>query len=170
MILSHKKIIHKFHIIENKYFSDPSFQISKNHLYSLIWNTKYNSPKFKISGFLFNSILLILSIITIFVCKIKKIKIANYFIVHKNTNGAYDFRSEYILKDYKFKNSLNIIRCSTFRDSLKAYFKYPNVIFYLSIDYFNNFFLFKKGSIKERYIVLHQKEKKNYKTIRNTLY
>ena len=166
MMFSHKKIISKFNRLENKYFSDSSFQISKNHLHLLIWNTKYNSSNFKISGFLSNSILLILSIITIFVCKIKKIKIANYFIVHKNKNGSYDFRSDYILKNYNFKNSLNIIRCSTFIDSLKAYFKYPNVIFYLSIDYFNSSFSFKKGSIKEHYIVLHQKEKKNYKFIK----
>ncbi len=166
MMFSHRKIIKKFNSLENKYFSDSSFEISKNHLHLLIWNTRYKNSNFSISGFISNLILLVLSFITILSCKLKGIKLANYFIVHKGKNGFYDFRSNYILNNHNFNNSINIIRCSTFIDSLKAYIKYPNVIFYLSIDYFNSSFLSKNNTILNHYKNLHEKEKKNYDFIK----
>ena len=134
-MLSHKKIINKFNQLEVKYYSDKNFEISKNQLHLLIWNKKFIFPKFTFSGFISNLILLILSYVSIILCKIKKINIANYFIVHRGKNGQYDFRSDYILRNHNFKKSLNIIRCQSFFDSLRSYLLYPNVIFYLPIDF-----------------------------------
>jgi len=165
-MLSHKKIINKFNQLEVKYYSDENFEISKNQLHLLIWNKKFIFPKFTFSGFIANSILLILSYVSIILCKIKKINIANYFIVHRGKSGRYDFRSDYILKNHNFKKSLNIIRCTSFLDSLKSYLLYPNVIFYLPIDYFNSSFFYKKSTLKNNYEMLHEKEKKNYQHIK----
>lgn len=165
-MLSHKKIISKFNQLEKKYYYDKSFEISKNHLHSLIWNKNFIFPKFTLLSFLTNSILFILSIISIFLCKIKNISVANYFIVHRNKRGLYDFRSDYVLKEYDFRKSLNIIRCPSFIDSIKSYFIYPNVIFFLSIDYFNSSFFYRKKNLRDNYEILHKKEKKNFNQIK----
>lgn len=165
-MITHKKILIKFNELEAKYFNHKKFEISKNQLHNLILNKKFNFIKFTITGFLANSILIFLSLISIFFCKLKKIKLANYFIVHPGQKGAFDFRSKYILQNYNFNKSLNIIRCASFFDSLKAYILFPNAIFYLSFDYFNNSFFYKKSSLKNNYKILHEKEKKNYKTVK----
>ena len=44
--------------------------------------------------------------------------------------------------------------------------KYPNVIFYLSIDYFNKIFCKNKYSLIKNYKVLHEIEIKNYQDIK----
>ncbi len=165
-MLSHKKIISRFNQLEKKYYYDKSFEISKNHLHLLIWNKNFVLPKFKLLRFLSNSILYILSIISIYICKIKKISVANYFIVHKNKKGLYDFRSDYVLKEYDFRKSLNIIRCPSFIDSIKSYLIYPNVIFFLSIDYFNTPFFSRNKNLRTTYEILHKKEKKNFYQIK----
>ena len=165
-MITHKKILIKFNELEAKYFNHKKFEISKNQLHYLILNKKFNFIKFTIIGLLTNSVLIFLSLISIFFCKLKKIKLANYFIVHPGQNGTFDFRSKYILQNYNFNKSLNIIRCASFFDSLKAYILFPNVIFYLSFDYFNNSFFYKKSSLKNDYKTLHDKEEKNYKVIK----
>jgi hypothetical protein len=169
-MISHKKFLRRFYLIEKKYYTNKRFDISKNYLHSLIINKVNFFPKFSYLRFFCNLILLILSYISIFLCKFKKISVANYFIVHKKSNGKYDFRSEYVLKNYNFKKSLNIVRCASFIDSLKSYFNYPNVIFFLSIDYFNNPFFYKKSSLRKNYIMLHEKEEKNYNQIKKIFY
>ena len=165
-MISHKKILIRFNKIEKKYFSDPCYNISKNYLHYLLLNQNFSFIRFTISGYITNLILLLLSLISILLSKIKNISHANYFIVHRDQKGKYDFRSNYILDNYKFKNSLNIVRCISFFDSIKVYFRYPNVIFYLSFDYFNNFFSYNKSSLIEDYKVLHEKEIRNYKDIK----
>ena len=165
-MISHKKLLIRFNKIEKKYFSDPHYNISKNYLHYLLLNKNFNFIRFTLSGYITNLILLLLSFISILSSKIKNISHANYFIVHKGQMGKYDFRSNYILDNYEFKKSLNIVRCVSFFDSIKVYFKYPNVIFYLSFDYFNNFFSYNKYSLIEDYKVLHKKEIKNYQDIK----
>ena len=147
-MLTHKKIISRFNQLEKKYYYDKCFNISKNHLHSLIWNKNFVFPKFTLLRFFANSILYLLSAISIYLCKIKKISVANYFIVHKSKKGLYDFRSDYVLREHDFRKSLNIIRCPSFIDSIKSYLIYPNVIFFLSIDYFNTPFFYKKKKFK----------------------
>lgn len=169
-MLSHKKIISRFNQLEKKYYYDKSFEISKNHLHLLIWNKNFVLPKFTLLRFLSNSILYILSIISIYICKIKKISVANYFIVHKNKKGLYDFRSDYVLKEYDFRKSLNIIRCPSFIDSIKSYLIYPNVIFFLSIDFFNTPFFSRNKNLRTTYEILHKKEKKNFYQIKKIFY
>src|SRR6056300_1654230 len=139
-MISHKKILIRFNKIEKKYFSDSNYNISKNYLYNLLLDKNFGFIRFTVSGYILNLILLFLSLISILSSKIKNISHANYFVVHRGQNGKYDFRSNYILDNYEFKKSLNIVRCVSFSDSIKFYFKYPNVIFYLSIDYFNKIF------------------------------
>tara|TARA_X000000950_G_scaffold286617_1_gene396094 strand:- start:16520 stop:17785 length:1266 start_codon:yes stop_codon:yes gene_type:complete len=165
-MLSHKKIINRFNQLEKKYYNDKSFEISKNHLHALIWNKNFVFPKFTLLRFITNSILFILSKISIYLCKIKKISVANYFIVHKNKKGLYDFRSDYVLKEYDFRKSLNIIRCPSFIDSIKSYIIYPNAVFFLSFDYFNSPFFYRKKNLKNNYKILHEKEKKNFNQIK----
>ena len=165
-MLSHKKIINRFNQLEKKYYYDKSFEISKNHLHALIWNKNFVFPKFTLLRFITNSILFILSKISIYLCKIKKISVANYFIVHKNKKGLYDFRSDYVLKEYDFRKSLNIIRCPSFIDSIKSYIIYPNAVFFLSFDYFNSPFFYRKKNLKNNYKILHEKEKKNFNQIK----
>ena len=133
-------------------------------------NKNFVLPKFTLSRFLSNSILYILSIISIYICKIKKISVANYFIVHKNKKGLYDFRSDYVLKEYDFRKSLNIIRCPSFIDSIKSYLIYPNVIFFLSIDYFNTPFFSRNKNLRTTYEILHKKKKKNFYQIKKIFY
>ena len=169
-MLSHKKIISRFNQLEKKYYYDKSFEISKNHLHLLIWNKNFVLPKFTLLRFLSNSILYILSIISIYICKIKKISVANYFIVHKNKKGLYDFRSDYVLKEYDFRKSLNIIRCPSFIDSIKSYLIYPNVIFFLPIDFFNTPFFSRNKNLRTTYEILHKKEKKNFYQIKKIFY
>ena len=169
-MLSHKKIINRFNQLEKKYYNDKSFEISKNHLHLLIWNKNFVLPKFTLLRFLSNSILYILSIISIYICKIKKISVANYFIVHKNKKGLYDFRSDYVLKEYDFRKSLNIIRCPSFIDSIKSYLIYPNVIFFLPIDFFNTPFFSRNKNLRTTYEILHKKEKKNFYQIKKIFY
>lgn len=165
-MLSHKKIINRFNQLEKKYYNDKSFEISKNHLHTLIWNKNFVFPKFTLLRFITNSILFILSKISIYLCRIKKISVANYFIVHKNKKGLYDFRSDYVLKEYDFRKSLNIIRCPSFIDSIKSYIIYPNAVFFLSFDYFNSPFFYRKKNLKNNYKILHEKEKKNFNQIK----
>ena len=165
-MLSHKKIINRFNQLEKKYYNDKSFEISKNHLHALIWNKNFVFPKFTLLRFITNSILFILSKISIYLCRIKKISVANYFIVHKNKKGLYDFRSDYVLKEYDFRKSLNIIRCPSFIDSIKSYIIYPNAVFFLSFDYFNSPFFYRKKNLKNNYKILHEKEKKNFNQIK----
>lgn len=169
-MLSHKKIINRFNQLEKKYYNDKSFEISKNHLHALIWNKNFVFPKFTLLRFITNSILFILSKISIYLCKIKKISVANYFIVHKNKKGLYDFRSDYVLKEYDFRKSLNIIRCPSFIDSIKSYLIYPNVIFFLSIDFFNTPFFSRNKNLRTTYEILHKKEKKNFYQIKKIFY
>ena len=165
-MLSHKKIINRFNQLEKKYYNDKSFEISKNHLHTLIWNKNFVFPKFTLLRFITYSILFVLSKISIYLCKIKKISVANYFIVHKNKKGLYDFRSDYVLKEYDFRKSLNIIRCPSFIDSIKSYIIYPNAVFFLSFDYFNSPFFYRKKNLKNNYKILHEKEKKNFNQIK----
>ena len=156
----HKKILHKFNKIEKKF--DDEYIISKNNLYNLILNKKFTYQKISIISFIKNLILIVLSLITIFLCKIKGIKIANYFIVHKNSNN-YDNRSKYILDNFNLKKSINIVRCQNLKESLRFYLFFPNVIFFMPIDYFNTFFLLKKKPLLENYKVIHKKELRNLK-------
>tara|TARA_B100000989_G_scaffold255644_1_gene204600 strand:+ start:3582 stop:4862 length:1281 start_codon:yes stop_codon:yes gene_type:complete len=165
-MIIHKKLLNQFYKIEKKFFNDPSYNISKNYLHTLLLNKNFNFIRISFLGLILNFILLSLSLFTIFLCKIKRIKHANYFIVHRGQKGKFDFRSNFILENYEFKKSLNIIRCSSFLDSLKAYFTYPNVIFYLSFDYFHNDFFYTKSSLIKNYKILHKKEKKNYQMIK----
>ena len=65
-MITHKKILIKFNELEAKYFNHKKFEISKNQLHNLILNKKFNFIKFTITGFLANSILIFLSLISIF--------------------------------------------------------------------------------------------------------
>lgn len=83
-----------------------------------------------------HSILLILSIISLIKCKIFKLKTATYSISLPSSNGQMDFRGKYITDLMNPNKNLNIVRSTNFLNSIKYYFKNPNVIFFLSFKYF----------------------------------
>ena len=151
----YSNFLNKYNKLSKKY--DKEYDISKNFLFELIYNKNLIYRSY-LKGFLANLILFCLSQLSIITCKIKKIKIANYFIVFKNSNGEYDFRSKYILKHVDLKKTINIIRCTSFKDSIKAYIKYPNVIFYFAISYFEKpfFDLNKKNIWKNMKLSINQ--------------
>ena len=157
--------LNRYNKISKKY--DKEFDISKNFLFDLICrkNLFYRSY---FSGFLTNLILFCLSEISIILCKFKGIKVANYFIIFKDSNGEIDFRSKYILDYINLKKTINIVRCASFKDSIKAYIKYPNVIFYLSISYFKKpFFDLNNKNYLEQYQIIHESELKIYQKFKN---
>ena len=129
-MISHKKLLIRFNKIEKNIFLILIIIFQKIIYIIYYWNQNFNFIRFTLSGYITNLILLLLSFISILSSKIKNISHANYFIVHKGQKGKYDFRSNYILDNYEFKKSLNIVRCTSFFDSIKVYYKYPNVIFY----------------------------------------
>ena len=81
-------------------------------------------------------ILLALSFISIVKCKIFGVKSCTYSISLPNSNGELDFRGKYITDFIDLKKNLNVVRSTSFINSIKFYFKNPNVIFFLSIKYF----------------------------------
>ena len=140
------KIVKTFKKYDNKFGDE--FDISKNELFLLIRKRKQaRSNNFSFKEFFVHFILIILSFLSILISKFKKIKTANYFNVLRNSGGKIDFRSKYIVDNFNLSKSLNIVRSVSFIDSLKAYLKYPNVIFYLAFDYFK-FLLMKKTKHK----------------------
>ena len=155
----HKKILLRFNRLEKKYGKE--FSISKNQLHLLIQNKIISEKKFTLIGFFSNLILLFLSLVSIFFCRFNNIKIANYFIVQSNSPENYDNRSKYVLENFNFKKSMNIVRCKSFVESLRTFFYFPNVVFYMPFDYFNNFFI-KRDNKNKIYESLHKKEMKNF--------
>ena len=165
----HKEVLKKFDKISKEFGEE--YNISKNQLHQLILNQKKSVIyKSSFSSFLLNSILLLLSFISILKCKLKRVRVANYFIVFKNAKGNYDFRSKYILDNFDFKKSINIIRSHSFKDSLLAYLKYPNVLFYNSFVYFNNFSTIATGNVVAQYKVIHKTELKVFKSFKEIFY
>jgi hypothetical protein len=110
-----------------------------------------------------NLILLFLSFITIVKCKIFNVKIANYMIVHNGQLGKFDNRAKYILENVNLKKNINIIRCTKFKDSIFAYLRYPNVILYFPLVFFNEpRFQRNFSTIKNYYNFRHKVEILNY--------
>lgn len=81
-----------------------------------------------------------LSIITIFKLKFKGVQQANYYIFNLIEKDCIDSRSINFKDKIRLNNSLNLIRVYGLKNSLIAYFKIPNVIFY-------NYFFYKNYSL-----------------------
>jgi len=117
-----------------KYFRNKS--TSRYNILSNFVNKKNFTKKIYLTEFLIHLFLLFLSFISIAKCKIIKVTICNYIISLPKSKGEMDFRGKYITDNLKFKKSINLIRSTDFINSIYCYIKTPNVIFYLSVQYF----------------------------------
>ena len=132
----------KYNYIRKKYFIGQNYNISSFELFELILTKKINKPKFNFFEFFTNLITLILSLITIFKCKLLRLNKINYYIVFNNNLS--DPRSNNINSIFKSDKNINIIKTSGLGLSLLVYFKINNVILHESIVYFSRFFVIEK--------------------------
>ncbi len=145
----------KYNYIRKKYFIGQNYNISSFELFELILTKKINKPKFNFFEFFTNLITLILSLITIFKCKLLRLNKINYYIVFNNNLS--DPRSNNINSIFKSDKNINIIKTSGLGLSLLVYFKINNVILHESIVYFSRFFVIeKKFTLKEKFKNIHK--------------
>lgn len=86
---------------------------------------------------LFNVLILILSIITIIKGIFTSKKNSRYFIINNNSD-LIDERSSVYCDQEKLKNSLNFVRSTNTKISIRAYLKFKNIIFINSFEYFSD--------------------------------
>ena len=84
---------------------------------------------------IFNILILILSLFTIIKGIFVSKKNSRYFIIN-NEKNLIDERSLVYCDKKKLKDSINFVRSTRTQISLRAYFKFPNIIFINSIEYF----------------------------------
>lgn len=112
------------------------WNISKNDFQVLLTNKKkFHIKKINLEFFI-HLFLCLLSILSILKCKIFKIKISNYLISLKSSEGEIDYRSKYIINNFNLHKSINFVRSINFKNSIRFYIKQPNVVFFYSIEYF----------------------------------
>lgn len=75
-------------------------------------------------------ILVFLSLLTIIKCLIFNKKRAHYFIMKSKNGDLIDQRSMTYIDEKNINNSLNLVRSDNFKNSLRLYIKYKNVIFF----------------------------------------
>jgi hypothetical protein len=120
-------------------FLPKKFNISKNIYYEvLVYKKKFAKKKYFNLEFFYHLFLILLSTITILKCKIFKINVCNYIISLKGSDGEIDFRSKYIINNLDLHKCINFVRSANFISSIKFYIKQPNVVFFLSIEYFGS--------------------------------
>ena len=84
----------------------------------------------KLIQFLKSTVLVFLSTITFIKLIFLKNKTGLFFILNENENSIIDRRSKVYLDKININNSVNFVRSQGFILSLRAYFKYKNIIFY----------------------------------------
>ena len=143
----------KFCILKKKYYFTDLYNISAHYLFELCLDRNYKLKKnFKI--FFFHLLLIILTIASIVIAKLKRINKINYFIAYQS---AEDPRSSWILNQLVLKNYIHIVRVNSLSIALKVLFKYKIVIFHQSISYFSHFFIKKKySSLRKKYQIFHK--------------
>jgi hypothetical protein len=93
----------------------------------------FNYISFKI--FTLDLILVFLSIINILISYYKKKNnTVHYWIIPNNENNYRDFRSEFFFSILKDKNTISLVKSSSFTKSIKCFFIFPNIIFYQSLN------------------------------------
>jgi hypothetical protein len=113
------------------------FNISKNIYHEILaYKKKFSKKKYFNFEFFCHLFLCFLSTITILKCKILRINVCNYIISLKGSDGEIDFRSKYIVNNLDLRKCVNFVRSVNFINSIKFYIKQPNVVFFLSIEYF----------------------------------
>lgn len=90
----------------------------------------FNHISFKI--FILDLILVFLSTINIIISYYKKKNTVHYWIIPNDKNNYRDFRSEFFFSIIKNKNSISLVKSSSFKKSIKYFFIFPNIIFYQS--------------------------------------
>jgi hypothetical protein len=153
-----KQTYKKLKILSKSVYANKIYEISFHEFFfallnkNIIIHKKYN----RFLSFTANSILFFLSYITICKSKIFSIKKVNYFIA--TNSKSIDIRSKNILNMLDDNQYINIVRTKNFKDSIKIYFNFKNIIF------FNSLFIFYKSKKKNNseYSVLENIHSKNF--------
>lgn len=112
---------------------------------------------FKLNMKFYKFLILLLSIFNIFKLKIKKVEIANYFIIESGSS-LIDKRSAPYIRGINLNYTLNIIRQSTLsKDFLLLMLKIPNSLSFNLIQDFENKY-FKNSLMKKIFIFLNIKK------------
>ena len=83
----------------------------------------------------------LLSVITFFRLKLKKINQANYYIFNLHETDYLDSRSKGFKEDLRLNNSLNLVRVYGLRNCFIAYLNIPNIVFYNYLFFRNSFLI-----------------------------
>lgn len=109
-----------------------NLDISKQILFENIHSNKNFSPS--LGQLIASLFLLLLSIIGIFISKIRRLKKIHYFILPINSNFPYnDKRSEQIFSKIKKTQTVNLVKSISLRKSLLFFLRHPNTIFFYSL-------------------------------------
>tara|TARA_B100001057_G_scaffold472930_1_gene536756 strand:- start:6413 stop:7675 length:1263 start_codon:yes stop_codon:yes gene_type:complete len=136
----YKNNLINYEILRKKKYKDKRFDINSYDFFDYLFEKRKNfTEKFYKPNFFLHFLLTILTLITIFKAKISGINKAHYFVVANNLNV---FRSQNIIDKIKNKKVLNIIRVNSFLTALKVFFKYDNVIYHNSLNFFSKIFFF----------------------------
>ena len=146
--LNNAKILEK---VRKKFFLEEDF-IYRYHYFEFLKN-KHNI-NFNINFFFKNLLLVLLSLLNLL---IKKKLNKSYYFIFRNINEKVDPRCKVYFNEMTLNSSLNFIRCDNFKQCIKLYIKYPNLVFLQSFYYFfyliNYFFYLKK---KDKFLI-HKK-------------
>jgi len=143
----------KFCYLKKKYYFSDLDSISAHYLFELCLDRSYKLKK-NLKIFFFHLILILLSIASIVIAKLRKINKINYFISYQN---ATDPRSIWVLKELDLSNYVHIVRVNSLLIALKVFLKFKIVIFHQSISYFSHLFINKKYlSLRKKYEIFHK--------------
>jgi hypothetical protein len=148
-----RKAYIKFNYLKKKYYFSDLHNVSAHYLFELCLDRNYKLKKnFKI--FFFHLLLILVTIASIIIAKIRGINKINYFIAYQS---ATDPRSIWALKELNLKKYIHVVRVNSLAVALKVLFKYKIVIFHQSISYFSHFFIPNKYStLKKKYNMFYK--------------
>jgi len=139
---TYKNILINYEELRKKKYKDKKFDINSYDFFEHLFEKKkhFTENIYRLDFFL-HILFAILTFLTILKSKILNINKAHYFIVSKNLSV---FRSQSIIKKIKNEKVINIIRTNSFLTAFKVFFKYENVIFHNSINFFSKIFFYNK--------------------------
>ena len=115
-----RKAYIKFNYLKKKYYFSDLHNVSAHYLFELCLDRNYKLKKnFKI--FFFHLLLILVTIASIIIAKIRGINKINYFIAYQS---ATDPRSIWALKELNLKKYIHVVRVNSLAVALKVLFKY----------------------------------------------
>ncbi len=139
---TYKNILINYEDLRKKKYKDKKFDINSFDFFEyLVEKKKHFREKIYRPNFFSHILFAILTLLTVLKAKILNINKVHYFVVSNNLNV---FRSQNIIEKIKNEKVINIIRTNSFLTAFKVFFKYENVIFHNSINFFSKIFFSKK--------------------------